>query len=112
MAYQPTSGDIVWLDFDPQSGHEQRGRRPALVVWGDDALELIPMMSQVCAISHTDNGFPLHISLAGECGNTDGFVLCEQNRVLDLEARNAAYKDHVSDALLERVKDVLRALLD
>ena len=46
MAYQPKSGDIIWVDFDPQSGHEQRGRRPALVVWGDDALSLIPMMSQ------------------------------------------------------------------
>ena len=112
MAYQPKSGDIIWVDLDPQSGHEQRGRRPALVVWGNDALELIPMMSQVCAISNTDNGFPLHIPLAGECGETTGFVLCEQSRVFDLEARNAAYKDHVSDALLLRVKNVLRALLD
>ncbi len=59
-----------------------------------------------------DNGFPLHIPLAGECGETTGFVLCEQSRVFDLEARNAAYKDHVSDALLLRVKNVLRALLD
>lgn len=112
MAYQPKSGDIVWLDLDSQSGHEQRGRRPALVVWGNDALELIPMMSQVCAISNTDNGFPLHISLDGACRDTGGFVLCEQSRVFDLEARNAVYKDHVSDELLERVKNVLRALLD
>lgn len=112
MAYQPKSGDIIWVDFDPQKGHEQRGRRPALVVWGNDALELIPMMSQVCAISNTDNGFPLHVSLAGACAETSGFVLCEQSRVFDLEARNAEFKDHVSDELLERVKNVLRALLD
>lgn len=112
MAYQPKSGDIIWVDFDPQSGHEQRGRRPALVVWGDDALSLIPMMSQVCAISHMDNGFPLHISLCGACANTDGFVLCEQNRVFDLAARNAEYKDHVSDEVLEKVKNILKALLD
>ncbi len=112
MAYQPKSGDIIWADFDPQKGHEQRGRRPALVVWGNDALELIPMMSQVCAISNTDNGFPLHVPLTGECAETTGYVFCEQSRVFDLEARNAEYKDHVSDALLERVKNVLRALLD
>ena len=112
MAYQPKSGDIIWVDFDPQKGHEQRGRRPALVVWGNDALELIPMMSQVCAISNTDNGFPLHVPLAGACTDTSGFVLCEQSRVFDLEARNAEFKDHVSDELLERVKNVLRALLD
>ena len=112
MAYQPKSGDIIWLDFDPQIGHEQRGRRPALVVWGDDALRLVPNMAQVCAISNMDNGFPLHISLEGACENTAGFVLCEQNRVLDLAARNAEYKDSVSEELLERVKNVLRALLD
>ena len=112
MAYQPKSGDIIWMDFDPQKGHEQRGRRPALVVWGNDALELIPMMSQVCAISNTDNGFPLHVPLAGACAETSGFVLCEQSRVFDLEVRNAEFKDHVSDELLERVKNVLRALLD
>lgn len=112
MSYQPKSGDIIWLDFDPQIGHEQKGRRPALVIWGDAALERIPMMSQVCAISTTDNNYPLHISLKGECNSTEGFVLCEQNRVLDLEARNAEYKDHVSDALLLNVKNILKALLD
>ena len=63
-------------------------------------------------ISNTDNGFPLHVPLAGACAETSGYVLCEQSRVFDLEARNAAYKDHVSDELLERIKNVLRALLD
>ena len=112
MYYQPKSGDIIWLDFDPQVGHEQRGRRPALVVWGDEALKLIPMMAQVCAISNTDNGFPLHVSLEGATENTSGFVYCEQNRVLDLEARRAEYKDKVSKSCLNRVKNILRALLD
>ena len=90
----------------------QRGRRPALVVWGDDALQMIPMMAQVCAISNTDNGFPLHIPLDAASTNTTGFVLCEQNRAFGLEERNAAYKDRVSDAVLQRVKGVLKALLD
>ncbi len=112
MAYQPKSGDIIWVDFNPQAGHEQSGRRPALVVWGNDALEMIPMMSLVCAISNTDNGFPLHVALDSESTDTIGFVLCEQNRVFDLEARNAAYKDIVSPQVLKKVKDILRALLD
>ena len=112
MAYQPKSGDIIWIDFDPQAGHEQKGRRPALVVWGDDALRRIPMMAQVCAISNTDNHYPLHVSLENACKNTTGFVLCEQNRVLDLEARNAEYKDTVSKEVLEQVKGILKALLD
>ena len=112
MAYQPRSGDIIWVDFHPQSGHEQRGRRPALVVWGNDALELIPGMAQVCAISNTDNGFPLHVPLDEVSSSTTGFVLCEQNRVFDLEARHAEFKDRASEEVLLRVKNILRALLD
>lgn len=112
MPYQPHSGDIIWIDFDPQSGHEQRGRRPALVVWGENTLRHIPMMAQVCAISNTDNGFPLHIPLDNVSQTTTGFVLCEQNRVLDLAARNAAFKDKVSDEVLLTVKNVLKAMLD
>ena len=112
MAYQPKSGDIIWIDFNPQSGHEQRGRRQALVVWGNDALQMIPMMSQVCAISNTGNGFPLHVPLDQVSKNTSGFVLCEQNRVFDLEARQAEYKDRASLEVLMKVKGVLKALLD
>ena len=112
MSYQPKSGDIIWVDFDPQAGHEQKGRRPALVVWGNDALERIPMMSLVCAISNSDNGFPLHVPLAGCCKETSGFVFCEQSRVFDLEARNAEYKDHISEDTLQRIKGILKALLD
>jgi len=112
MFYKPRSGDIIWLDFDPQAGHEQGGRRPALVVWGNDTLDRMTNMAQVCAISNTDNDFPLHIPLQGETENTTGYVFCEQNRVLDLAARNAEYKDRVSDELLQTVKNFLKAMLD
>lgn len=111
MAYQPKAGDIIWLDFNPQAGHEQAGRRPALVVWSNKTLQKIPMMAQVCAISHTDNSFPLHVKLDAASENTDGFVLCEQNRVVDLAARNAAFKDVVSQDVLERVREILFAML-
>ncbi|MBR3624576.1 MAG: type II toxin-antitoxin system PemK/MazF family toxin [Selenomonadaceae bacterium] len=112
MSYKPKSGDIIWLDFDPQAGHEQKGSRPALIVWGNDALDLMPNMAQVCAISNTDNEFPLHISLQGATKSTSGFVLCEQNRVVDLKARNVVYKDSVSAEVLQKVKNTLKALLD
>lgn len=112
MPYKPRSGDIIWLDFDPQAGHEQKGHRPALIVWGNDTLDLMPNMVQVCAISNTDNKFPLHISLQGETENTAGFVLCEQNKVVDLKARNAEYKDKISDELLLKIKNILKAMLD
>jgi len=111
MNYKPKQGDIVWIDFNPQSGHEQKGRRPALIVWNDEMLRRIPGMSQVCAISHTDNGYPLHIKLDSESTNTDGYILCEQNRVLDLNARNVEYKDHVSIDVLDKVLEILYAMI-
>lgn len=112
MKYIPKQGDIVWIDFNPQSGHEQKGRRPALILWNNTMLKKIPGMSLVCAISHTDNNFPLHVKLDSESKNTDGYVLCEQNRVLDLTARNVEYKDRVSKKVLDQVIDILIAQIE
>lgn len=105
-------GDIVWINLDPVSGHEQQGKRPVLIVWGKKALARMPGMSQVCPITNTDSGFPFHLSLINHCKNTTGFIMCEQSRVLDLQARNAEYKDHISDELLNEVKSALKAMLE
>ena len=110
--YIPRQGDIVVLTLDPQAGHEQAGRRPALVVWGNDTLDHIPGLAQVCPISSTDNGFPLHVPLDSVSTRTVGFVLCEQTKVLDLLARNARFVDRVSDEVLCTVLNILRATLD
>ncbi|MDO4199133.1 MAG: type II toxin-antitoxin system PemK/MazF family toxin [Erysipelotrichaceae bacterium] len=105
-------GDIIWLDFDPQTGHEQKGRRPALIVWNDTMLKKIPGMALVCAVSTTDNGFPLHIKLDDTSKNTKGYILCEQSRVVDLNARNAKLKDKVSEKVLNEVKEILIAEIE
>ena len=55
-------GDIVYLDFDPQAGHEQRGRRPALVV-SNNLFNRVSSLTMVCPITHTDKGHPFHIRL-------------------------------------------------
>ncbi|OUO36401.1 type II toxin-antitoxin system PemK/MazF family toxin [Flavonifractor sp. An306] len=110
--YQPKQGDIVMLYFDPTAGHEQAGYRPALVVWGNDTLERIPGLAQVCAISNTDNGFPLHVPLDADSTCTTGFVLCEQNKVLDLNARHVKFRDRVSEKVLQEVLNILRAMID
>ena len=68
-------GDIVYLDFDPQAGHEQRGRRPALVV-SNNLFNRVSSLTMVCPITHTDKGHPFHIRL-DDTTKTDGVVLCE-----------------------------------
>lgn len=60
MNYMPKQGDIVFLDFNPQAGHEQKGTRPALVV-SNNVYNNFTRIAIVCPITNTDRGFPLHI---------------------------------------------------
>ena len=76
-------GDIVYLDFDPQSGHEQNGRRPALVI-SNNLFNRVSSLTMVCPITHTDRGHPFHLRL-DERTRTDGVILCDQARMLDLD---------------------------
>ena len=73
-------GDIVYLDFDPQSGHEQNGRRPALVI-SNNLFNRVSSLTMVCPITHTDRGHPFHLRL-DERTRTDGVILCDQARML------------------------------
>lgn len=101
MAYQPKQGDIVYLDFDPQAGHEQKGRRPALVV-SNEAYHRKTGMAIVCPITSTIRPFPLHIAIQQGVGTT-GVVMCEQIRSVDCEARNATFKETAPKELLSIV---------
>ena len=105
-AYLPRQGDLVALDFDPQSGHEQKGRRPALVV-SKDAFNKATGLAICCPITNTDRGVPFHVSITGRTALT-GFVMCEQVKSLDFRARGLKFIERAPRDLLE---DVL-ALLD
>lgn len=109
--YIPRQGDIVWINLNPRIGHEQGGKRPALIIWNDATLNAINGMSLVCSITTTDNGFPLHVKLDSVSKNTTGFVQCEQLKVVDLISRNAEYKDRVSDEVLNRVLKIIQATI-
>lgn len=94
------------MDFQPQAGHEQRGRRPALVI-SNESFHHYTHMAIVCPITNTDKGFPMHVRLDGKTGTT-GVVLCEQVKSLDYEARNAVRIEPAPEdillAVLERVR--------
>jgi mRNA interferase MazF len=105
-AYVPKQGDFVALNFDPQSGHEQQGRRPALVV-SKDAFNLGTGMAICCPITSTDRSVPFHVPLAGRTA-LKGFVMCEQMKSLDFRARKLKF---IAAAPLELIEDVL-AIID
>lgn len=98
-------GAIVWIDCDPQAGHEQSGRRPALIVSNDVFNQVIPLRF-VLPITHTDRNSPFHVKLNSET-KTDGYVMCEQLRSFDLVARKYEYIEDVPEAILNEVKSIL-----
>lgn len=98
-------GDIVYLDFDPQAGHEQRGRRPALVV-SNDLFNRVSSLTMVCPITHTDRGHPFHVRLDGRT-KTDGVILCDQARMLDLNSRRASFEEKAPADIVAEAVDLI-----
>lgn len=105
MAYKPKQGDIIYLDFDPQAGHEQRGRRPALVV-SNGTFNRFSKMIMVCPITNTDKNHPFHIRLE-EGLKTTGVVLCDQVKCLDIEVRNSIFIESVPDNIISEAIDLI-----
>lgn len=101
-------GDIIWLDFDPQAGHEQRGRRPALVVSNSDFHALMGMkMAMICPITATNKDFLLHVRL-DERTKTKGVIMCEQVKVLDIGVRGYEFIEKAPKYILSEVLDIIK----
>jgi mRNA interferase MazF len=105
MTYTPEQGDIIYLEFDPQAGHEQKGKRPALVV-SNNTYNRFTNMAMVCPITNTDRHFPLHVQL-DERTRTTGVVMCEQVKALDVKARKATFSEKAPFDIIEEVVDIL-----
>ena len=110
MKYAPNQGDIIMMDFDPQKGFEQKGRRPALVV-SNDVFNQHSKLAMVCPITNTDKAHVFHIPLGNDT-KTIGVILCDQTRTLDVIARNADYVEYVSDDVLDRVIDMVCSFVE
>lgn len=107
--YVPRQGDLVSLNFDPQSGHEQKGRRPALVV-SKDAFNKATGMVVCCPITNTDRRVPFHVPIAGRTSLT-GYVMCEQVKSLDFKSRQMKFIEAAPTEVLEDVLAILDASL-
>lgn len=107
-AYVPDIGDIVWLHFDPQAGHEQAGHRPALVL--SSARYNGPRGMMICCLMTSKiKGYPFEVV---ESQDPPSVVLADQVKSLDWRARRAAKKGAISPAALADVQAKIRALLD
>jgi mRNA interferase MazF len=103
--YIPEKGDFITLSFDPQSGHEQKGRRPALVV-SNFLFNRATGLAIVCPITNTDRKIPFHLPVHASSSLT-GFIMVEQVKSIDFNARKAKF---VEKAPLELIADVLAVI--
>jgi len=110
MAYTPRQGDIIYMNFDPRVGHEQKGRRPGLIVSNEEYYKRASM-AIVCPITSTISGFPMHIALDDRT-ITRGEIMCEQVKSLDLNARQAEYEEFVPDDILDEVIDLICSFIE
>ena len=103
--YTPEQGDIIVLDFDPQTGHEQKGRRPAYIASNRD-FHRLTNLAIVCPVTNSDKGYPLHVPLDGQTKST-GVIMCEQVKSLELFARQAVFVEKTPQKIQDEVFDIL-----
>ena len=108
-AYVPQKGDFITVTFDPQSGHEQKGRRPALVV-SNFLFNRHTGLAIVCPLTNTERSFPFHVAIVND-PNLTGFVMVEQVKSIDFRTRRAKCIGKASDGVLEEVLSILDACI-
>jgi mRNA interferase MazF len=108
-AFVPRKGDFISVTFDPQSGHEQKGRRPAMVV-SNTLFNEQTGLAIVCSVTTTHRGYPFHVAVLGN-PDVKGFVMVEQVKSIDYHARQAKSLGKASEDLLDEVLSILDACI-
>lgn len=108
-SYIPKKGDYVAVTFDPQSGHEQKGRRPALVV-SNTLFNEQTGLAMVCPLTTTDRKYPFHVAITNDPHIT-GFAMVEQVKSIDYQARKIKFIGKASDEVLDMVLSILDACI-
>jgi mRNA interferase MazF len=107
--YVPDRGDLIWLDFDPQSGHEQKGKRPALVLSPKEYNEKVGL-GIFCPVTNQVKNYPFEVKL--ENSKITGVVLSDQIKSLDWTQRNASFITKVSDDQIKAVAEKVVLLIN
>ncbi len=108
MTYIPDRGDVVWLHFNPQTGHEQAGHRLALVL-SPKRYNKITHLMVCCPLTTSIKGYPFEVPTM--VNSKDGVVLADQIKSLDWVARKAKKEGRVGQSVLDEVFAKVEALL-
>ncbi len=109
-AFVPGRGDIVWLQFTPHAGHEQAGRRPALVVSPREYNRRVGL-ALLCPITSQVKGYPFEVALPSGLG-VEGVVLADQIKSLDWRVRDARLQCEAPSEILDEVVARILPLID
>ena len=107
-SFIPAKGNIIKLSFNPQSGHEQKGWRPGLVL-SNYTFNKATGFALVCPITNTKRNYPFHVLLPKEFDVT-GVVMVDQVKSLDYSKRNAKYITQIPEDFLEEVMAIHAAI--
>ncbi|HXH69192.1 MAG TPA: endoribonuclease MazF [Pyrinomonadaceae bacterium] len=109
MVYAPERGDAVWLNFNPQSGHEQAGRRPAIVVSPSSYNRKVGL-ALFCPITNQAKGYPFEVAIPKNA-KVSGVVFSDQIKSLDWRARSVEFIAKLPDSVVDEVLKKLKSLL-
>ena len=108
VKYIPEQGDIVALSFDPQSGHEQKGRRPAIII-SNKIFNQHLGLAFACPITNTKRDFSFHIEI--ESKNITGFIMGEQMKSIDYNSRNIKFIDKASQKTINQILGIIDSII-
>ena len=109
VKYIPEQGDIVILTFDPQSGHEQKGRRPAIIVSNKTFNQYLGL-AFACPITSTKRDFPFHIRYDGE--NVSGHIMTEQLKSIDYRTRKIKFVEKADSETINQILGIVDSILE
>ncbi|MCX6786701.1 MAG: endoribonuclease MazF [Candidatus Kaiserbacteria bacterium] len=106
--YVPNRGDVVWLDFNSVRGHEQSGRRPALII-SSEKYNAKSGLALVCPITSHIKGYPFEVGF--KIKSVQGVILVDQIRGIDWKERNAEKIGGVSESVIAEAQDYVKKLV-
>jgi len=108
VTYVPDRGDIVWLQFNPQSGHEQAGKRPALTL-SPKAYNQKVGLALFCPLTNQEKGYPFEVKLGSS--KISGVILADQVKSLDWRKREAEFIVKAPSVVINKVIGLLNPLI-
>ena len=108
--YIPKRGDIVWINFEPQTGKEQKGRRPAVVI-SNSRYNKVVGLAIFCPITSKIKGYPFEVILP-PASSTSGSILADQIKSFDWKTRNTEFIEEIDTETMEKLLELIGKIIE